>query len=185
MSGGAPNSKAFREALGLFVTGVSVVATYIDGQAHAMTANAVSSLSLEPPLVLFCPAKRARFSALLPQAEGFSINFLRDEQEALSTYFAGFWKEPVPPRYRFIGSGGMPRLEGSLASLICKKRDVYDAGDHWLVTLAVEHLHRGIEPLKPLIFYRGKYRRVDATDGHAAPDIANTADEPVQMFLHD
>src|SRR5277367_5168457 len=141
MTSHAPNAKSFRETLGLLATGVSVVATHIEGQVHAMTANAVSSLSLDPPLVLFCPAKRARFSALLPQAAGFSINFLRDEQEALSTYFAGFWKEPTPPRHRFITSNGLPRLEGSLASLVCKKRAVYEAGDHWLVTLEVQHLH--------------------------------------------
>jgi flavin reductase (DIM6/NTAB) family NADH-FMN oxidoreductase RutF len=181
----APTSKSFREVLGLFATGVSVVATHIDGQVHAMTANAVSSLSLDPPLVLFCPAKRARFSQLLPQASGFSINFLRDEQEALSTYFAGFWKEAAPPRHRFVTTAGLPRLEGCLASLICDKRDVYEAGDHWLVTLSVRQLHRGIEPLRPLLFFRGKYRRVDAKDGTTAPDIPNTADEPVQMYFHE
>ena len=181
----APDAKPFRDTLGLLATGVCVVATQIEGQVHAMTANAVSSLSLDPPLVLFCPAKRARFSKLLPQASGFSINFLRDEQEALSTYFAGFWKEPDPPRHRFVTAAGLPRLEGSLASLLCDKRDVYEAGDHWLVTLAVRQLHRGVEPLKPLLFFRGKYRRVDPKDGTAAPDIPNTADEPVQMFYHE
>jgi flavin reductase (DIM6/NTAB) family NADH-FMN oxidoreductase RutF len=180
-----PDSKAFRDALGLFATGVAVIATDIEGQTHAMTANAVSSLSLDPQLVLFCPAKRARFSQLLPRAAGFSINFLRDEQEALSTYFAGSWKEAAPPAYRFVSAHGQPRLEGCLASLICTKRDVYEAGDHWLVTLEVQHLHRGIDPLRPLLFYRGKYRRVDARDGTSAPDIANTADEPVQMYYHD
>ncbi len=178
LSSAAPSPKAFRETLGLFATGVSVIATEVDGQTHAMTANAVSSLSLDPMLVLFCPAKRARFSQLVPRASGFSINFLREEQEALSTYFAGVWKDPAPPRPRVV-------LEGCLASLICGKRDVHDAGDHWLVTLEVRAVHRGIEPLKPLLFYRGKYRRMDAKDGAAAPDIANTADEPVQMYYHD
>jgi flavin reductase (DIM6/NTAB) family NADH-FMN oxidoreductase RutF len=185
LSSRIPDSRAFRDTLGLFATGVSVIATEIDGQTHAMTANAVSSLSLQPMLVLFCPAKRARFSQLLPQAAGFSINFLREEQEALSTYFAGFWKEPDPPRHRFVTAGGLPRLEGSLASMICGKRQVYDGGDHWLVTLEVRELHRGIEPLKPLLFFRGKYRRMDARGGASAPDIANTADEPVQMYYHD
>src|ERR1019366_1816125 len=81
--------KAFRDTLGLFATGVAVIATTVEDQLHAMTANAVSSLSLDPMLVLFCAAKRARFSHVLQRAEGFSISFLRDEQEALSTYFAG------------------------------------------------------------------------------------------------
>ena len=181
----APDSKAFREVLGLFATGVAVIATEIEGQVHAMTANAVSSLSLDPLLVLFCPAKRARFSRLLPRAAGFSINFLRDEQEALSTYFAGSWSEAAPPKYRFVETDRMPRLEGSLASLICTKRDVYEAGDHWLVTLEVRQLHRGVEPLRPLLFFRGKYHRVDARMGTRAPDLVSTADEPVQMYYHE
>jgi flavin reductase (DIM6/NTAB) family NADH-FMN oxidoreductase RutF len=185
MSALPPTAVNFRDTLGLFATGVSVIATSIDGQVHAMTANAVSSLSLDPPLVLFCPAKRARFSALLSAASGFSINFLRDEQEALSTYFAGAWKAAAAPQFRFVETAGPPRLEGCLASIICDKRAVYDCGDHWLVTLEVRHFHRGIDPLKPLLFFRGKYRVLDPKDGHAAPDIPNTADEPVQMYYHD
>jgi flavin reductase (DIM6/NTAB) family NADH-FMN oxidoreductase RutF len=149
-----------------------------------MTANAVSSLSLDPMLVLFCPAKRARFSQLLQRAEGFSINFLRDEQEALSTYFAGGWKEAVIPSFRFIPTHGLPRLEGCLASLICTKRAVHDGGDHWLVIVEVRRLHRGIDPLRPLLFYRGKYRRVEKGEGTTAPDLVDTADEPAQMYHH-
>ena len=185
MSSARPHSKKFRDVLGLFATGVAVIATEVDGQIHAMTANAVSSLSLEPTLVLFCPAKRARFSQLLPRAGGFSVNFLRDEQQALSTYFAGSWREPTIPSYRFVATDGLPRLEGSLASLLCSKRDVYDGGDHWLVTLEVLQLHRGIEPLRPLLFFRGQYRQIDARAGSAAPDLASTADEPAQMYYHD
>jgi flavin reductase (DIM6/NTAB) family NADH-FMN oxidoreductase RutF len=181
----APDPKAFRDALGLFATGVAVVATHVEGQIHAMTANAVSSLSLDPLLVLFCPAKRARFSQLLPRAAGFSVNFLRDEQEALSTYFAGGWQEAAPPQYRFITTDELPRLEGSLASLMCTKREVHEGGDHWLVTLQVRSLHRGVEPLRPLLFYRGKYRRIDRREGTRAPDLVQSADEPVQMYFHE
>jgi flavin reductase (DIM6/NTAB) family NADH-FMN oxidoreductase RutF len=185
MKSARPNAKQFRDVLGLFATGVAVVATEVDGQVHAMTANAVSSLSLEPTLVLFCPAKRARFSELLPRASGFSVNFLRDEQEALSTYFAGSWREPAIPTYRFVATAGLPRLEGSLASLLCTKHNVYEGGDHWMVTLEVLRLHRGIEPLRPLLFFRGQYRQIDARAGTAAPDLASTADEPAQMYYHD
>jgi flavin reductase (DIM6/NTAB) family NADH-FMN oxidoreductase RutF len=185
MRSARPHAKQFRDVLGLFPTGVAVIATEVDDQIHAMTANAVTSLSLEPTLVLFCPAKRARFSQLLPRASGFSVNFLRDEQEALSTYFAGSWREPTIPSYRFVATDGLPRLEGSLASLLCSKRDVYEGGDHWLVTLEVLQLHRGIEPLRPLLFFRGQYRQIDARAGSAAPDLAATADEPAQMYYHD
>jgi flavin reductase (DIM6/NTAB) family NADH-FMN oxidoreductase RutF len=177
--------KAFRNTLGLFATGVAVIAATVEDQVHAMTANAVSALSLDPMLVLFCPAKRARFSLVLERAEGFTINFLRDEQEALSTYFAGSWKEAVAPYFRFVETDGHPRLEGCLASLMCTKRGVHDGGDHWLVMLEVRQLHRGIDPLRPLMFFRGKYRRLDDRQGTAAPDLVDAADEPAQIYHYE
>lgn len=177
-------AKAFREALGLFATGVAVIITEVEGRVHAMTANAVSSLSLDPMLVLFCPAKKARFSDLLPATSRYSINFLRDEQQALSTYFAGAWKDPAPPPFRLVGSGPPRRLEGALASLSCVRRDVLDGGDHWLVIARVESVHRGIEPFRPLIFFRGQYRDIDPGRGAPAPDLA-AADEPAQAYYHD
>lgn len=185
MNAATPDSRAFRDALGLFATGVAVVATDVGGHVHAMTANAVSSLSLNPMMVLFCPAKKARFSAHIAAAERFSINFLRDDQEALSTYFAGGWKEAVPPPFRFVHVDGTPRLEGSLAAVVGMKHRVHDAGDHWLVMVEVRHIHRGIEPHRPLVFFRGQYARVDRLPGHSAPDLLSAADEPAQMFYHD
>jgi flavin reductase (DIM6/NTAB) family NADH-FMN oxidoreductase RutF len=81
--------RRFRDTMGLFATGVAVVATLVDDEVLAMTANAVSSVSLDPMLVLFCPGKQTRFAHSLGQSlaalKGFSINFLRDDQQALST----------------------------------------------------------------------------------------------------
>jgi flavin reductase (DIM6/NTAB) family NADH-FMN oxidoreductase RutF len=177
-------AKEFREALGLFATGVAVVVTEIEGRVHAMTANAVSSLSLDPMMVLFCPAKKARFSQLLPTATHYSINFLRDDQPALSTYFAGCWKDSALPSFRFVASGRFRRLEGALSSLLCVPHKVLDGGDHWLVTARVEAAHRGIEPYRPLMFFRGQYRAIDKSEGTPAPDLVATADEPAQMYYH-
>ncbi|MGO9996073.1 MAG: flavin reductase family protein [Steroidobacteraceae bacterium] len=176
--------KEFRDALGLFATGVAVIVTEVDGHVHAMTANAVSSLSLDPMLVLFCPGKKARFSELLPSATHYSINFLRDDQQALSTYFADGWKQPTPPAFRFVASGPFRRLEGALSALLCVKHQVLDGGDHWLVTARVEQAHRGIEPHRPLVFFRGQYRCIDVAAGTPAPDLVATADEPPQMYYH-
>jgi flavin reductase (DIM6/NTAB) family NADH-FMN oxidoreductase RutF len=177
-------AKEFRDALGLFATGVAVIATQVEGRVHAMTANAVSSLSLDPMLVLFCPGKKARFSELLPAASHYSINFLRDDQQALSTYFAGVWKDPSAPPFRFVEVGQFRRLEGALSSLLCVRHQVLDGGDHWLVTARVEAAHRGIEPYRPLMFFRGQYRSIDLSAGVPAPDLAATADEPAQMYYH-
>src|SRR5215470_15549397 len=93
--------RAFRNTLGRFATGVSVVAIGVDEGVHAMTANAVCALSLEPAQVLFCPKRTGRLAQLLPQARRFTLNFLREDQQALSTYFAGAWKESPPP-FRFV-----------------------------------------------------------------------------------
>ncbi len=179
------DSRAFRDALGLFATGVAVAAVTLDEQVHAMTVNAVSSLSLDPMRVLFCPGKSTTFSRVLDRAEQYSINFLRDEQRALSTYFAGGRKHSAPPPFRFVDEAGVPRLEGSLAALICSRHAVHDGGDHWLVILSVKKIHRGIEPHRPLIFYKGQYRDLDAGRGVAAPDLSDAHDAPAFLYHHD
>lgn len=176
----------FRRTMGLLATGVAVVATEVGQQVHAMTANAVSSLSLDPMLVLFCPAKRARFAALLPTLQGLSINFLREDQEALSSYFAGAIDASVPaPPFRFVHAGDIPRLEGSLASLLCRPHSLHDGGDHWLVTARVHEVHQGIEPHRPLLFFKGEYRNINSQHITPAPDIAYPADEPALLYYHD
>ena len=89
--------REFRRTVGQFVTGVTVIAAEIDGTVRGMTANAFTSLSLDPPLVLFCVAKKAHLGQHIQRCTGFSVNILRQEQMHLSTYFAGGWKEPEPP----------------------------------------------------------------------------------------
>jgi hypothetical protein len=86
------DAKAFRRTVGHFVTGVTVVAADIEGTTRAMTANALTSLSLDPPLVLFCVAKKAHLGQAIHRASGFSVNILTQEQQPLSDYFAGGWK---------------------------------------------------------------------------------------------
>jgi flavin reductase (DIM6/NTAB) family NADH-FMN oxidoreductase RutF len=173
--------RAFRDALGLFATGVAIVVAECGGEIRAMTANAVSSLSLDPMLMLFCPSKKARLAQQLREVKRFSINFLRSEQQSLSTYFAGGWKEKMPPPFRFVPWAGSSRLEGSLAALACETQQTIDAGDHWLVIGRVLALHRGIEPLQPLIFFRGNYRHIDSSESGPAPDLV-TPDEPPRVF---
>ncbi len=176
----ALDPRVFRDTLGLFATGVAVIVTEHCGEMHAMTANAVSSVSLDPMLLLFCPGKRSQMSAYLEKIETFSINFLRSEQQALSTYFAGGWKEPSPPPFRFVSTQGTPRLEGSLAALICEKHRLIDAGDHWIVIGRVTALHRGIDPYHPLLFFQGRYQELGKSVG-PAPDL-NSAQEPPHIY---
>src|ERR1700748_3547085 len=94
--------KQFREVAGLFATGVTIVVAEVHGQVHAMTANSVTSVSLEPLLMLFCPSRKARIAQDLAGLTHFSITILRQDQQALSTYFAGGWKASAPPPFRFV-----------------------------------------------------------------------------------
>src|SRR5438093_7079198 len=106
------DTRAFRQTLGRFVTGVTVITTEIDGQVRAMTANSFTSLSLEPPLVLFCVGKSTNTGRVIQSAAGFSVNILCQGQQALSTYFAGGWTESQPPAFSFVKWMGGPRLDG-------------------------------------------------------------------------
>ncbi|HEY3785312.1 MAG TPA: flavin reductase family protein [Steroidobacteraceae bacterium] len=176
------DARSFRDTLGLFATGVAVIVARAGEEIHAMTVSAVSSLSLDPMLVLFCPGKTTRLAREVERVTAFTINFLRREQQALSTYFAGGWNEPAPPPYRFVASRSALRLEGSLASLDCEMERVTEAGDHWLVVGRVVHLHMGVQPHHPLLFFKGQYRGVDFADCAPAPDLANIHEVPFHYY---
>jgi flavin reductase (DIM6/NTAB) family NADH-FMN oxidoreductase RutF len=171
--------------MGLFATGVTVIAAPAsaapaDHEVVAMTVNAVTSVSLDPMLVLFCPNKKSRFASHLADLDGFTVNVLRDDQEALSTYFAGGWKEPIPPPFRFVPARCAPRLEGCLAALHCEKQSIVDAGDHWIVIGRVVDLHVGALPHRPLMFFGGRYRHLNV-ESEPAPDLADVHDEPAHI----
>jgi flavin reductase (DIM6/NTAB) family NADH-FMN oxidoreductase RutF len=174
--------RQFRDVVGLFATGVTIVVAEVAGQVHAMTANSVTSVSLDPLLMLFCPSRRARLAQDPQHLTQFSINILRQDQQALSTYFAGGWKDSAPPPFRFVDSAAGPRLEGALATIGCRTHSIHEAGDHYLVLGEVIFLHQGITPHQPLLFVSGKYRRVDFSEGVVAPDLADVEDEPPHIF---
>jgi flavin reductase (DIM6/NTAB) family NADH-FMN oxidoreductase RutF len=173
---------AFRETLGLFTTGVTVVAASTADGIHAMTANAFTSVSLDPMLVLVCVGKQARIGQLLADFDQFSVNVLRADQTALSSYFAGAWREPKPPPFRFVPWAETSRLEGCSAALGCRVHERLEGGDHWILIGRVAALHRGVEPLDPLVFYRGRYRRLAKDEGTAAPDLVSGTG-PAQPFF--
>jgi flavin reductase (DIM6/NTAB) family NADH-FMN oxidoreductase RutF len=176
------DSRAFRDVAGLLASAVAIVTTDARGEVHAMTASAVASLSIDPMLMMFCPAKKARFCGYLPEMTHFTLNFLRQEQQALSSYFAGGWREGAAPPFRFVPSQAGPRLEGCLASIGCELHRVAEGGDHWIVTGRVIAMHRGIEPRRPLIFFAGRYAAVDLSSGAPAPDLSEVVDEPPHVF---
>jgi flavin reductase (DIM6/NTAB) family NADH-FMN oxidoreductase RutF len=174
------DARTFRTTLGLFATGVTVVAATQEGHLHAMTANALTSLSLDPPLVIFCLARHARMVDELRRADAFTINVLREEQQALSTFFSGRWGDAPPPPFRFLPWEGGPLLDGCVAALGCTVHAWIEGGDHWIVVGRVTALHRGREPRRPLLFFGGTYRHLD-TESAPAPDLQEEP-IPVQIF---
>jgi 3-hydroxy-9,10-secoandrosta-1,3,5(10)-triene-9,17-dione monooxygenase reductase component len=151
------DERTFREAVGQFVTGVTVIAIEMDGSIRAMTANSFTSLSLDPPLVLFCLGKQTKAGQLIRRVDGFSVNVLRHDQQNLSAYFAGVWREASPPPFSFVAWEGGPRLEGCTAALGCIVHAIHDGGDHWIVVGQVTATHRAPDDGPPLVFFGGRY----------------------------
>ena len=178
----------FRKVLGQFATGVTLVTTTHEGVGQAMTVNSFSSVSLEPPLVLFCADKRARTHHAVAASGVFAVNILREEQRALSDLFAG--KGTDAERQAVLAAGrtvetGSPILEGTLGYLDCKVVHAHDAGDH--VIYLGEALAAGAGDLAaPLLYYRGTYQILDAAwrwrDRYTAREKATRFHEMVDFF---
>jgi flavin reductase (DIM6/NTAB) family NADH-FMN oxidoreductase RutF len=151
------DARAFRQTVGQFVTGVTVIAAEVEGAIRAMTANSFTWLSLDPPLVLFCVGKNTNMGQLIHAATGFSVNILQQDQQHLSTYFAGGWREESPPPFTFDAWDGGPLLAGSAAALGCAIDTVYEGGDHWIVIGRVLALYRDWNANAPLVFCAGRY----------------------------
>jgi flavin reductase (DIM6/NTAB) family NADH-FMN oxidoreductase RutF len=148
---------ALRKALGRFVSGVTVVTTGRGDDIHGMTANAFTSVSLDPPLVLVSIATKAKMDARIAANGRYGVSILRREQEPVSLHFAG--GKPCPDKVRFIERHGVPLLDGALVHLSCSVYDSHPAGDH---TLHVGH----VDELwschgDPLVFFTGTFRALE------------------------
>jgi flavin reductase len=154
----------FRLALSRFATGVTVMTTCADDAAHAMTANAFTSVSLDPPLVLVCVDLEAAMHPLVLRSGVFAVSMLNEEQEPLSTWFS----TPTRPlgseqfdgvAWRPAPVTGCPLLDGAVAHVDCRLRDAHEAGDHSIVVGEV--VAAGVDPqARPLLYYASAYRRL-------------------------
>ncbi|HEY1303181.1 MAG TPA: flavin reductase family protein [Vicinamibacterales bacterium] len=151
--------RTFRQTVGRFVTGVTVVSIESEGEVRAMTANSFTSLSLDPPLVLFCLGKDTKAGQHIRKVSGFAVSILSHEQQDLSSYFAGTWRGDDPPPFTFTTWDGGPRLEGCIAALGCRISAIHEGGDHWIVVGEVVATYRVEEGL-PLVFFGGRYMTI-------------------------
>ena len=164
---------AFRLTMGHFATGVTVVTTLLDGAPQGITVNALSSVSLDPPLVMVA-LDRSRFITPMVRETGrYAVNILAAGQHELADCFAG--ADVIPSRDAFCGASfrpgslGLPLLDGALAALECTVVETFGAGDHDLFIGRVEALHGSWSPAVaedgPVLYYRRRYRRVGAGSG--------------------
>lgn len=150
----------FRQVMGHFATGVTVVTTRLGGEYHGMTANAVCSVSLDPLLVLVCVDKEAHTHHYLAESGIFALNILAEDQEHLSRWFASEERlnapEPLGGAPFCTAVTGAPLLDGCLAHLDCRVTARYEGGDHTIFVGRVEAAEiNGERP--PLLFFRGRY----------------------------
>lgn len=159
----------FRRALGQFPTGVAVItAESAQDGASGMVVSSFTSVSLDPPLVGFLPAKSSTSWPRIERTGSFCVNVLSADQEAVCRRFASKAPDKFEGQTYELGATGAPKIAGSVARIHCEIDSVIDAGDHLMVFGAVRELELG-ESEQPLVFYQGGYGRLEASS-LAAPD---------------
>lgn len=152
----------YRRIIGQFATGVTVLTTANDGLLHGMTANAITSVSLDPPLLLVCVDKAAHSHEQFTRSGRFTVNILAEDQQEVSQIFAAA-SEPEQGRLQgvafHLGANGAPVIEGCLAYIECAVADHFEGGDHTIFIAGVEDAAVAGEAA-PLLFYQGTYRRL-------------------------
>jgi len=168
------DSTRFRRVLGHFCTGVTVVTSLgPDGEPVGFACQSFAALSLDPPLVLFCPSRTSTTWARIATAGHFCVNVLAEDQRDLSRVFgtsgsdkfAGVAWSPAP--------SGAPILDGALTWADCTIEMTHEAGDHHVVIGHVDELGT-CRDARPLLFYRGRYTGTAAMSPHDPPEIVDT-----------
>ncbi len=154
------DATSFRDALGRFATGVTIVTGIAEnGSGMGITVNSFASVSLDPPLVLFCIGLSAPSCNAFASGDAFALNVLSQEQEALSNNFA----TPLDDKFKGIEFDtwelGCPILKDCLANMECRKEAVYEGGDHKIIVGRVEKLAI-FDAGHPLLYFQGKYARL-------------------------
>jgi 3-hydroxy-9,10-secoandrosta-1,3,5(10)-triene-9,17-dione monooxygenase reductase component len=159
----AVDGARFRQVLSHFASGVVIVTGIADGRPVGLTCQSFTSLSLDPPMVLFCPSKASTSWPRIATAPFLCINILSHGQHQLSDAFArsgadkfaGVGWRPAP-------HGGAPALDGAVAHIEARVAGCHDGGDHHIVTCLVESIAVAADP-EPLLFYRSRYHAVRQT----------------------
>lgn len=156
-----PDEATYRTVLGHFATGVTIVTARDGDEPVGMACNSFTSVSLDPPLVLWCAAKSSTTWPRMQNAPSFAVNVLAEEAEALCRVFATKGVDRFEGVTHHRGATGAPILADALAYIDCETEAQHDAGDHVIVVGRVVELGYATEG-KPLLFYRGGYGRYES-----------------------
>lgn len=153
--------REFRNAIGCFATGITVITTIDeDGRPIGLTANSFTSLSLDPPMVLFCLDRTVTSFDRFRKDSPFNVNILGADQEDISTRFAKSGEEKWNGFAFTAGLNSCPLLPGSIASFECRTVDLFVGGDHVIVTGEVTCMATAEGDPEPILYYRGQYVRL-------------------------
>jgi 3-hydroxy-9,10-secoandrosta-1,3,5(10)-triene-9,17-dione monooxygenase reductase component len=159
----AIDSGHFRRSLGHFATGVAVVAAMGENEPVGFACQSFAALSLDPPLVLFCPGKSSRTWPLIEAAGQFCVNLLAHEQHDVSAVFGRSGTDKFSAVGWTAAPSGAPVLDGVLTWIDCSVESVLDGGDHWIVVGRVTALGEHSEQ-RPLLFYKGAYATTEPAE---------------------
>ncbi|HSV82542.1 MAG TPA: flavin reductase family protein [Ramlibacter sp.] len=174
--------RVLRDAFGHYATGVVVVTTRSPaGEATGVTVNSFTSVSLEPPLVMFCLLNRANNYATWEHAEYFTMNILTERQQAVSNAFARPSANPWAGIDHGPGDNGCALLHGAAVSLECSRFAHYPGGDHLIIVGRVTRVHAN-DAAAPLVFHRGKYGAYWRGDFGAPPADSTLSDMVMAGF---
>jgi flavin reductase (DIM6/NTAB) family NADH-FMN oxidoreductase RutF len=172
---------AFRRSAGRFASGIVVVSTSLDGVSHAMTATAFNAVSLDPPLVLVCAEKVARFHDAVLATGAWAVSVLGDESEKAAAWLAtrGRPLEGQLDAFRHHAGPvtGAAILDDALTAMECRTTAVHDAGDHSIVVGEVLAVTAPRADGGPLLYYAGRYRRLGGL-GHPAAELLGALGHP-------
>ncbi|MBO0856844.1 MAG: flavin reductase family protein [Nocardia sp.] len=169
------DGRRFRNVLGQFCTGITVITTFgePDGDAPAapigFACQSFAALSLDPPLVLFCPSKGSRSWAAIERNGRFCANILAEEQQPVCARFGSREADKFAGIDWHTSELGLPVLDGALATIQCTVDSVVDGGDHYMVIGRVQDLSESTDADRPLLFYRGQYTAIEPDKTTPAP----------------
>lgn len=162
------DAQEFRTVLGHFGTGVTVITGMSPQGPAGFACQSFAALSLDPPLVLFCPGKTSRTWPVIEASGHFAVNVLAAEQQDVSTVFGSRGEDKFATVAWSPAPSGAPLLDGVAAWIDCAIEAVHDGGDHHIVIGRVRRLGPA-KPVRPLLFYRGRYTSTVPERGTAVP----------------